>query len=421
MTTLFSPVGTADPITQLGDGPMLHIVRNRRPDRVVLYMSPAMAAFQQADERYTKAIELLAESLKMPAPEIELIESRFEEVYRFDRYIEEFEPLLKQYAGADEALLVNASSGTAGMAQALVALGSFGRLNLELLQVITPKKGINGQRDREDPNDYDLDALWEFDCEIERDAACRIVAVRTPNFSERLLRENVIALCRNFEYEAAFGLVQQMGSASAGAKRMIEAAAARLNLDGALPAKVFGGTDLGYKANDLLVEYLYAMEVRLEQGHWAEFMRALSPALTELMKKSLRAFLPEESYVQFKDGKPTQRYNVSAIDSDSRLAEVLYPCHYRNEGAFISNDAYARLVKAYCGDRDVAEKIDSLRYVERKSRNSLAHSLRASTRGMIEKECDMSLNGIMETLFELHGSAKPGLYGRINEAIVAAL
>ena len=178
MTTLFSPVGTADPITQLGDGPMLHIVRNRRPDRVVLYMSPAMAAFQQADERYTKAIELLAESLKMPAPEIELIESRFEEVYRFDRYIEEFEPLLKQYAGADEALLVNASSGTAGMAQALVALGSFGRLNLELLQVITPKKGINGQRDREDPNDYDLDALWEFDCEIERDAACRIVAVR---------------------------------------------------------------------------------------------------------------------------------------------------------------------------------------------------------------------------------------------------
>ena len=41
--------------------------------------------------------------------------------------------------------------------------------------------------------------------------------------------------------------------------------------------------------------------------------------------------------------------------------------------------------------------------------------------GMIEKECVMSLNGIMETLFELHGSAKPGLYGRINEAIVVAL
>ena len=40
---------------------------------------------------------------------------------------------------------------------------------------------------------------------------------------------------------------------------------------------------------------------------------------------------------------------------------------------------------------------------------------------MIEKECGMSLNGIMETLFELHGSAKPGLYGRINEAIVVAL
>ena len=109
------------------------------------------------------------------------------------------------------------------------------------------------------------------------------------------------------------------------------------------------------------------------------------------------------------------------ISADPRLASTLQSCHYDNRGAFISNDAYARLAKAYCGDRDVAEKIDSLRYVERKSRNSLAHSLRASTRGMIEKECGMSLNGIMETLFELHGSAKPGLYRRINKAIVTAL
>ncbi len=32
---LFSPIGTADPITALGDGPMLHIVRHYRPIVVV--------------------------------------------------------------------------------------------------------------------------------------------------------------------------------------------------------------------------------------------------------------------------------------------------------------------------------------------------------------------------------------------------
>lgn len=83
-------------------------------------------------------------------PEICLKESELEEVYRFDRYIEEFEPILKQLSGED-SVLVNVSSGTAGMAQALVALGSFGRLNLELLQVLTPKRGINSRNDRRIP------------------------------------------------------------------------------------------------------------------------------------------------------------------------------------------------------------------------------------------------------------------------------
>ena len=40
---LFSPVGTADPITALGDGPMLHIVRHYQPSVVVLFLSPAVA------------------------------------------------------------------------------------------------------------------------------------------------------------------------------------------------------------------------------------------------------------------------------------------------------------------------------------------------------------------------------------------
>ena len=43
MRTLFSMIGTADPITQLGDGPMLHIVRHCVPDKVVLFLSPKMA------------------------------------------------------------------------------------------------------------------------------------------------------------------------------------------------------------------------------------------------------------------------------------------------------------------------------------------------------------------------------------------
>lgn len=420
MVTLFSPVGTADPVTQLGDGPLLHIIRHRRPDRVVLFLSPAMTEFQQQDERYTRAIGLLAESVGIPAPEVQLIESSFEEVYRFDRYIEEFEPILKDLSGEGE-VLVNTSSGTAGMSQALVALGSFGRLNLELLQVLTPKRGINSSNDRENPNKYNLGLLWELNQDNESGAACRIVSVATPNFSERLLRGNVITLVQGYEYEAAYKLACQMSTGSDAARQMIEAAACRLNLDGGLPAKVFGGTEVSYKANDLLLEYLCVMEVRLAQGHWADFVRSLTPALTELMKRRLGEYLPEERYTLFANGRSTNRYNAEAINGDPRLSLALSSCHYDNRNAFVTNDAYGRLVREYCEDQRAKDAILRLRNAEKNCRNPLSHTLTASPKAALERLCSMKMEDIMSTLFELHGQAKPGLYDRINQRIIDSI
>lgn len=420
MVTLFSPVGTADPVTQLGDGPLLHIIRYRRPDRVVLFLSPAMTEFQQQDERYTRAIGLLAESVGIPAPEVQLIESSFEEVYRFDRYIEEFEPILKDLSGEGE-VLVNTSSGTAGMSQALVALGSFGRLNLELLQVLTPKRGINSSNDRENPNKYNLGLLWELNQDNESGAACRIVSVATPNFSERLLRGNVITLVQGYEYEAAYKLACQMSTGSDATRQMIEAAACRLNLDGGLPAKVFGGTEVSYKANDLLLEYLCVMEVRLAQGHWADFVRSLTPALTELMKRRLGEYLPEERYTLFANGRSTNRYNAEAINGDPRLSLALSSCHYDNRNAFVTNDAYGRLVREYCEDQRAKDAILRLRNAEKNCRNPLSHTLTASPKAALERLCSMKMEDIMSTLFELHGQAKPGLYDRINQRIIDSI
>ncbi len=418
MTVLFSPIGTADPITILGDGPMLHIVRFEKPEKIVLYLSPKMAAYQRCDQRYTKAVELLSARNGLKAPEMQIIESDIQEVYRFDLYIKEFEPILKQLAMSNGKLLVNTSSGTSGMAQALVALGSFGRLDIELLQVLTPKKDTNSRDDREDPDRYDLNEMWEFDCELEDGAVSRIAAVQTPNFAERLLRENIVSLCNSYEFEAASNLLQKMNTASEKTKQLIEAAAARLNLDGNLPAKVFAGTELSYKANDLLVEYLYVMEARLQQGHYAEFVRSLTPALTQLMKQYLRPYLSDDKYIAKRTGekRASDKYNVKAIDADEKLARTLKPFRYRTS-SFVSNAALMELTNVYCENREAVIKLQRLRYAEEKARNSLAHSLRPSARTTIEGECGISLDAIMDMLFELHGTAEPGLYARIAKAI----
>ena len=428
MAILFSPIGTADPITTLGDGPMLHIVRNRRPSKVVLFLSPKMASYQRKDQRYTKAIELLASYEGNAAPEVRLIESSVREVHRFDLYIDEFESILKGLAGAREHVLVNVSSGTAGMAQALVALGSFGRLDIELLQVPTPRNDTNRRDDREDPDNYDLESLWELDSVLEDGAPDRVFTVQTPNFAERLLRENVNSLCRNFEFEAANELIKKMHTAGDETKRLVAAAAARLNLDGNLAASAFGGTELRYKGDDLLLEYLYVMEARLQQGHYADFVRALSPAYTELLKRCLRTCLPAERFMVtkpiYKGGKQIGHkdiYNVDAIRADRKLSETLKPFHYDQENKIIYNAAFMALVNAYCEDRDTVAKLQRVRDVEEKVRNSLAHSLRVSSRSAIERQCGISLDETMSILFNLHGSAKPGLYKRISEAIDMSL
>lgn len=76
---LFSPIGTADPITALGDGPMLHIVRHYRPIVVVLFLSAEIAAFENADRRYSAAITRLA-----PETDVRIVTYTNPSVHRFD-------------------------------------------------------------------------------------------------------------------------------------------------------------------------------------------------------------------------------------------------------------------------------------------------------------------------------------------------
>jgi CRISPR type III-A/MTUBE-associated protein Csm6 len=416
MTTLFSPIGTADPITQLGDGPMLNIVRERNPDVVVLYLSPAMAAHQDADGRYTRAIELLSDALGRRCPDIQTVRSGYDEVYRFDYYIEEFERVLERLcAHSTDPVLVNVTSGTPAMEQALVALGAFGRLRMKLLQVTTPRKGVNARSDREDPNSYDLQAMWEWNQELPpADNEGRIVEVTSPNFADRLLRENVIAAVERLDYEEAYRLARQMTGIKQETLQMIKAAADRMNLNGALSARVFGGT------NDLLSEYLYVMEARLEQGHYAEFVRSMTPALTRLAERKLRPYLPERAYLQMKDGYPTNRLNLTAIAADQRLSRVFDRCT-TGSSSYVTNEMLMCLLDEYCKDEAAVAHLHSLREMERSCRNRLAHELQQSERSQLEKIGGLPLDVALRYLFELHGNMKPGLYRRISQMIVDRL
>ena len=63
---LFSPVGGTDPLSNVNyqDGAILHIVRNYRPNRIVLFMSKEILQHHREDNRYIKSLNLLYEQIQ---------------------------------------------------------------------------------------------------------------------------------------------------------------------------------------------------------------------------------------------------------------------------------------------------------------------------------------------------------------------
>lgn len=428
MSVLFSPIGTVDPLTQLGDGPMLHIIRHYRPERVVLFLSPEMAEYQEQDQRYTKAIELLsAECHEGDVPTIELVKSNTTDVYKFDVYISEFEQKLNEIGkeNGGDTILVNASSGTPAMEEALVALGAFGRLNLTPLQVPTPRKGSNKKEDRENPRDYDLDLLWACNPDNEEGRPCRILEVKTPNFSDRLLLENIRSLTSRYNYVAAASLAKQTRTISSDARKMIEATVDRLNLNGQKSAQVFARSDMAYSASTagMVAEYVSILEVMLEQERWADFMRALTPAITETMLRYLRPVLPDHRYLQRPSKPGNYKYDAECIRKDATLCRIIpLGNDGRPKNPYLNNTILDKLIDEYCQDGVLINKLHRLYEFEHapENRNKIAHTIVRINKKDIECNGGMTMEEVMQSLLELN-EVRPGLYKRINEAICKLL
>ena len=76
------------------------------------------------------------------------------------------------------------------------------------------------------------------------------------------------------------------------------------------------------------------------------------------------------------------------------------------------------LVKEFCPDGPEKEKLIALRGVDKECRNVVAHELQASSKESLEKHAKLSLETILQYLFDLHGNVRPHLYEEISREIV---
>ena len=398
---LFSPVGGTDPISadNARDGSMLHIARKRLPDAVYLYLSGEMLENQKLDQRYTRALEKLSAATGHRI-DCHLIERpKLTEVQNFDVFYWDFRNEIlgiieKEDIASPSELLVNTSSGTPAMKNALVVLNALGGLKCTLVQVAAPERRMGTHNH---PADYDLDTYWELDEDGRPGSEDRTRDIKSPN----LLGLSNLQTIRNFidkyDYEAAWELAQTLPpEISGGLMPLLRLGRVRslLNLIEARQAC----TDAGLDHADIfpagvgdsrgkVFEYALCCDIKRRRGELADFIRSLSPLIVELfeliIERQLGIYIEDYCTDRMnRNGSITRVWDSERIfspGSGDKGAEFLAKVFREKYGSrtdlgCVFSDHLAAVIESACGD-DVSSPVKELRSVEQNIRNKAAHEI----------------------------------------------
>ena len=456
---LFSPVGGTDPISadNARDGSMLHILRKRSPDAVYLYLSAEMLRLQQQDQRFTRAVEKLGEATGhhidcylIERPELKNVQEF--DVFYFD-FLKEIREIIKKEGNpSSEDLLVNTSSGSPAMKNALVVLQALGNLQCTLIQVSAPNRAIGTHTH---PKDYDLDVYWELDEDNRSDSEDRTKAIKSLN----LLSLNNLNVIRRFiekyDYEAAYELGKTVPSEiSSGFMPFLRLGKARSLLDlknakkacieaGISPEEIFPVNDA---SGQKIFEYALCCDLKLKRGELADFVRALTPLIADLFEKVIekQLGLRIDDYCKMwktKEGKGIRIWDEYKIlrkpdnDHGAKLLANAFMEKYRGDPHLntVSSDQLSAIIDSACRD-NVRHPVYILRErVEKTIRNVTAHEIVSVNDDYIrdrtasEKEAGLDSAGIMKLVRQvasLAGFSKDkgwDSYDHMNELIKKAV
>lgn len=406
-STLFSPVGGTDPISNERDGSMLHICRKYRPDHVVLYLSKEMVERQKKDDRYRECIRRLAESGGFSTA-IESIERpELSEVQLYDFFLEEFRPLLcelrQRFPGHE--LILNVSSGTPAMKNALNLLAFLLPFPVTPVQVSTP---VKAQNPRLEPHqEYDTDLYWEFDLDQnENTYEDRCSVIQHQNLNAQLQLEAISAHLRAYDYAAALDVAGHIRPfLTDHAYSLLQAAKARIELDwNAIKPEI--KKELGLSGSNKrrinLAEYLLWLQMKQKRGDLADFLRGFTPALFELLRIAVeeRAGYPLSQYCSKYGRLIPELMRGDEIGTD--LLTILEANGKTlDRSVFLISAHYCDVIRARCASKLWADPLLQLRDVEEGIRNIAAHTIAKVTEEKIREDLsDLSLSshGIVKLL-----------------------
>ncbi|MFR1256180.1 MAG: type III-A CRISPR-associated CARF protein Csm6 [Eubacterium sp.] len=432
---LFSPIGGSDPIRNYHDGSMLHICRNYLPDRVVLYLSGEMYQHHVQDNRYVYCLEELGKKMSHPFEIEVIVRDELTEVQDYEYFYTEFtkciNDIVAQMDEGDE-LLLNVSSGTPAMKNALIILATLAEFSFQPIQVSTPLKRSNYMD--ENTKKYEVQEQWEFDedNEPQEGDTSRCEEIKSLNLV-KLLKVNMLEKhLQAYDYTAALEIARDLKNhISVKATAMIEQANERNQLNtkrvNELAKKIdYQPMPVKNQENCDLLEYVLLLQMKVRRKEYADFIRAITPVVFELFYRVLK----RQCHIDIKDycdeKKSGLRWNLEKI-KQTEVGDILQK-EYAATG-FRGGPVYSSQLKPLILHYSVSEKVNSLvtdlRHAEEKARNKAAHTIVSITNEKIVKWTDYTAEELLVKIQQLTLFVVPGQdgsiwdsYDRMNEAIM---
>lgn len=292
---LFSCLGTTDPIRGNHDGPMLHIVRKYRPDKIFWYISKEMKEKEQADNRYRRGIDTLCEQYPDYHPEIlEPYYGAEDDVSDFDLFYGHFVQLLQDLSQKypEAEILLNISSGTPQMKATLMLLAKLLNFKTLAVQVKNPEKKA-GSVPRSNRQDYDVEKEIAENLDAAEGYEDRCVEPRLFVVERSRLRTQVQSLLNRYDYEALLQLGDSLPEqvmplvhhlalrADYEVEKALEAARAveRIEL---YPAD--HREEPGYEEYRRISEYLLMLRLMQQTQRYTDLVIRLNPFVVQLQR-----------------------------------------------------------------------------------------------------------------------------------------
>ena len=372
MKILISAVGDTDPIRNFHDGPLLHIVRVYRPEKIVLVHS------ERSLTKHDKLVKAL-KSIKDYSPEIiqdggVLPDAQ---VAIFDKMYDTVSSIVKKYISDDEIIL-NISSATPQIISAMFAVNRISDFNVTAVQVLTPQhKSNEGLRH---DNQEDIDTLIETNLDNQSDYENRTLEDTGSKFSQDLTKRNLKALIDNYDYQGALELLKKQKSFSniKELRKKLTEISDTIKIQG-MPDKIVK-SKLSNQAKSALNSYLN-IDRNHKQGNIAEVL---------IRVKSLVEFILEDylnnhflDVITYKDGKPflnTSKYPeiLKKFQEDAKMRGQEY------HSGYLSLPAYIGILKFFEPNHDLLKHIYKIQEINQ-VRNQVAHSLQAFDRKNLKK------------------------------------